>query len=240
MPIGKLTFFSLITWPLLGAAQISELSRDQRSGNLNNGYTLAPAETAGVQGSAFLLPTWLPASLQLNGGGAPLALSLKYDLYHQELRAKRPQGDSVVVPLARVKEFSFTTTSPARRFVCYPAATLPAEAGGGCGEVLAEGSGLQLLKFQRKEVVKRVADNGGYASTNNVAVLEAQTAYYLRYPTDGRFVAVKPRRASLEQALAGQPAALAALKARKGSLGTEAELAAAVAAVAPLITGASK
>ena len=240
MQIGKLTFFALVAWPLLGAAQMSELSRDQRSGNLNNGYTLAPAETASVQGSAFLLPGWLPASLQLNGGGAPLAVPLKYDIYHQELRAKRPQGDSVVVPLARVKEFSFITTSPTRRFVCYPAATLPADAGGGCGEVLAQSPGVQLLKFQHKELMKRVADTGGYASTNNVATLEAQTTYYLRWPTDGHFTAVKSRRASLEQALAGQPAALAALKARKGSIGNENELAAAVAAVAPLVAGAPK
>ncbi|NML65571.1 hypothetical protein HHL22_10175 [Hymenobacter sp. RP-2-7] len=225
----------LLALPLLGVAQVSEMNRDQRNGYLNNGYAVAPPEASGVQGSAFLVPAWLPGTLQLNGDGAPLSAPLKYDIYHQELRAKRPAGDSVVVPLARVKEFSLTAAGPARRFVCYPAATLPAEVGGGCGEVLADGSGLQLLKFQRKEVVKRAADNGAYVSTNTVSALEEQTHYYLRWPADGHFTAVKPKRASLEQALAGQPAALAALKAHKGSLGTEAELAAAVAAVAPAV-----
>lgn len=240
MQATNLLLPALLVLPLLGAAQASELNRDQRNGYLNNGYAMAPPEASGIQGSAFLLPGWLPAALQLNGGGAPLPVALKYDIYRQELRARRPQGDSVVVPLAKVKEFSFTATSPARRFVCYPAATLPADVGGGCGEVLAESPGLQLLKFQRKEVVKRPADNGAYVSTNTVSTLEEQTRYYLRWPADGHFSAVKPRRASLEQALAGQPAALAALKARKGSLGTEAELAAAVAAVAPSVAGAGK
>ena len=225
--------------PLLSAAQMTELNRDQRN-NLNNGYSLAPPEASGVQGSAFLLPGWLPASLQLNGGGAPLPVALKYDIYHQELRVKRPQGDSVVVPLARVKEFSLTGSSPAQRFVCYPAATLPAEVGGGCGQVLVESPGVQLLKFQHKEIVKRAADNGTYATTTTISELEERTAYYLRWPADGRFSAVKPKRASLEQALAGQPAALAALKARKGGLSSEAELTAAVAAVAPLLAGAGK
>ncbi|MGI4834722.1 MAG: hypothetical protein ACRYFK_14800 [Janthinobacterium lividum] len=228
----------LVALPLVGAAQMSEISRDQRSGYLNNGYTMAPPETSGMQGSVFLVPAWLPGTLQLNGGGAPLTVPLKYDIYRQELRAKRPAGDSVVVPLARVKEFSLESGRPARRFVCYPAAALPADVGGGCGEVLADSPGLQLLKFQRKEVVKRAAENGAYVSTNAIATLEEQTRYYLRWPADGHFSTVKPRRASLEQALAGQPAALAALKARKGSLGTEAELAAAVAAVAPLVAGA--
>jgi hypothetical protein len=53
-------------------------------------------------------------------------------------------------------------------------------------------------------------------------------------------VAVKPKRSSLEQALAGQPAALAALKARKGSIGNEEELADAVATVAPALASPAK
>ena len=67
-------------------------------------------------------------------------------------------------------------------------------------------------------------------------MLEESARLYLRWPADGRLVAVKPKRGSLQQALAGQPAALAALKARKGSLLTEADLVAAVQEIAPTIT----
>lgn len=220
--------------PLAAQAQLSELSRDTRSNNLNNGYALAPAEASGIQGTPFLLPGWVPGKLQLNGSATAPATPLKYDIYRQELRAKRPAGDSVVVPLMRVKEFSLE----ARRFVCYPAATLPADVGGGCGEVLYDDAAVQLLKFQRKEVVKKRAENGGYASTAtaDMAVLEEQTRYYLRWASDGHYSGLKPKRASLEQALANQPTALAALKARKSSIGNESELVSAVAAVAPKLS----
>ncbi len=84
--------------------------------------------------------------------------------------------------------------------------------------------------------MKQAGETNGYASARLVTVLEDQVAYYLRYPADNRWAAVRLKRASLEQALAGQPAALAALKARKGSLGSETDMAAAVAAIDPLLT----
>ena len=91
----------------------------------------------------------------------------------------------------------------------------------------------------RKTVVKQAAQGSGYASNSSVDALEAQTTYYLRW-ADGRFVPMRLKRSSLEQALAGQPAALAALKARKGNLGSEADMAAAVVAIDPLLTAPTR
>lgn len=224
--------------PLLGHAQSSELARD-KGGNFNNGYSLPPAEANALQGSPFLLTSWSPATILLSASTQPIATPLKYDVYRQELRVRRAKGDSVVVPLAQVREFSLTAGSPARRFLCYSSAALPAE-GGSCGEVLFDGAHAQLLKFVRKEITKRSVDNGSYASNNTTNVFAEQTHYYLRWPADGHFTPLKLKRASLEQVLAGQPAALAALKARKGGLSSEAELAAAVAAVDPLFTTPAK
>jgi len=220
--------------PLLGHAQSSELARD-KGGNFNNGYSLPPAEANTLQGSPFLLTSWSPATILLSASTQPIATPLKYDVYRQELRVRRAKGDSVVVPLAQVREFSLTAGSPARRFLCYSSAALPVE-GGSCGEVLFDGPHAQLLKFVRKEIAKQSVDNGSYASNNTLSVLEEQMHYYLRWPADGHFTPLKLKRASLEQALAGQPAALAALKARKGGLSSEADLAAAVAVVDPLLT----
>ena len=228
-----LALLALLACPGLGAAQTSEVNRDQRSSNLNNGYTLVPPEATGVQGSALLVPGWLPGTVQLNGSSQPLAVPLKYDIYHQELWARRPAGDSVVVALARVQGFTLAAAGGLpRRFVCYPASALPPDVGGGCGEVLYEGPAVQLLKYQRKELVKKPAENGSYVSTTTIAVLEEETRYYLRWVADGHYGTLKPKRASLEQALAGHASALAALKARKGSVSTEAELVAALATVA--------
>lgn len=219
--------------PLLSHAQSSELTRD-KSSNFNNGYSLAPAGANALQGSPYLLPQWAPATLRLAPDRPPVAVPLKYDVYRQELRIKRAQGDSIIVPLAQVREFSLSA-APARRFVCYPAATLPAEVGGACAEALADGPHVQLLKFVRKAAVKQAGESSAYASNTTVNVLEEQHYYYLRWPADGHLTALRLKRASLEQALAGQPAALAALKARKGGLSAEADVAAAVVALDPLL-----
>ena len=218
--------------PLLAAAQNTELSRSA-NGNFNNGYALVSPDAGLVRGTPFLLPGWTPASVQLVGNTNPASTTLRYDIFRQELRVRRTQGDSVVVPLNRVKEFTLTGTG--QRFVCYPPATLPTEVAGACAEVLADGPHLQLLKFWRKEIVKQPADNASYGSNSTMDVLQQTTRYYLRWPADGHLTAVRLKRSSLEQALASQPAALAALKARKGGMGTEAELAAAVVALDPTV-----
>jgi hypothetical protein len=236
----KLCLFLLsAALPLAARAQVSEMSRD-RNNNFNNGYALPAADRNEVKGNAFLLPYWSPATLQLAAGGAAIPATLKYDVYRQELRVKRPQGDSVIVPLNKVRDFSLTGNGAARRFVCYPAATLPPETGGGCAEVLADGAHAQLLKFLRKEVVKQAGESSSYASASTISVLESQTSYYLRWASDGHLTPLRLKRASLEQALAGQPAALAALKTRKGGLSSETDLAAAVTAIDPLLTGQSR
>jgi len=238
-------FFTLVacgigaSLPLLSHAQGSELARDRNS-NFNNGYALPPSEANTLQGSPYLLPAWSAGTVQLNAAEKSIATPLKYDVYRQELRVRRPQGDSVIVPLMKVREFNLSANDPAQRFLCYRAATLPADVGGGCGQALYDGPHAQLLKFVRKEAVRKTVENGGYVSNNTTMVLDEQTRYYLRWPGDGHFTPLKLKRASLEQALAGQPAALAALKARKGSLSSEADLAAAVAAVDPVLTTPTK
>ncbi len=223
--------------------QGSELGRDN-SNNFNNGYSTAPANTNTIQGSPFLLPRWETATLRLGPAERPpVTVPLKYDVYRQELRVRRPQGDSVVVPLTQVREFSLTApggVTPTRRFVCYPAATLPAAVGGSAAEVLADGPHAQLLKFVRKAVVKQAGEGSAYASNASLNVLEEQSAYFLRWPADGHLTPIRLKRASLEQALAGQPAALAALKGRKGNLGSEADMAAAVGAIDPLLTAPTR
>ena len=230
-----------VSCPVLSHAQTiqsSELARDNNN-NFNNGYSTAPANTTTIQGSPFLLPRWETATLRLAPERPPVTVLLKYDVYHQELRIRRPQGDSVVVPLVQVREFSLTAVggvTPTRRFVCYPAATLPTEAGGAAAEVLADGAHAQFVKFVQKKVVKQAGESSAYASNSSINVLEEQKSYYLHWPADGHFTPIRLKRSSLEQALAGQPAALAALKTRKGSLSSEAEMAAALGAIDPLLT----
>jgi hypothetical protein len=239
--MARLITLALLALPLACAAQNSNvlLTRDV-NGNFAIGYSLVPPNDRSVQGDINLLAGWVPASLLLVGNKLPTVEPAKYDLLRQELRVRRPKGDSIIVPLSRLQEFTFQTSGGAgRRFVCYPAATLPADAGGGCGELLANGANMQLLKFWRKVVVQRPSSDNSYASNTNVSQLQEQTHYYLRW-ADGHFISLRLKRASLEQALANQPAALTALKARKGSLSSEADMAAAVLALNPLLVAPAR
>ncbi|MEJ7658308.1 MAG: hypothetical protein WKG07_01110 [Hymenobacter sp.] len=152
---------------------------------------MAPADADNLQGTPFLLNYCAPATLDLGPASKPVQAALKYDVYRQELRVRRPEGDSVLVPLAQVRAFSLSDAGRERRFACYPAATLPAEAGGGAAEILAAGPHAELLKFVRKEAVKRPAENESYAGTNTMMVLEARTYYCLRGAADGHLTPLK-------------------------------------------------
>ena len=189
-------------------------------------------------GSPMLYSDWRPGELLLRGNQRPLAVLLKYDLYRQELRVRRPQGDSVVVALAQVQEFRVLAPAPAWHFVNYPFS--PPGAGGTCAEVLVESPRAQLVKYWRKALVKRSAPGASYAADQTVSALAEQTHYYLRWPGDGRFSPLQLKRASLEHALAGYGLALAALQARPGRLSTEADFASVTAALEPLLAEPSR
>jgi hypothetical protein len=234
--ITRFFFPALLALSLPGLAQNTELSRPV-NGLFVNGFSPVPADAGNVRGTPFLVAGWLPASVKLVGNAAATPATLRYDVYRQELRVRRPAGDSILVPLNRVQEFSLTGLN--RRFVCYPATAHPADVTVACAEVLADGPQLQLLKFWRKRLVKQAADAGSYASNTTIEALEEKTDYYLRWPADGHLTALRLRRGSLEQALSRHPAALAALKASKGGLSTEAEMAAAVLVIGPAV-GADK
>lgn len=229
--------------PLAGRAQFtqSNLAYNMAS-NFNNGYGVVPnsyqllaADGSLIQGRYSLWPAWTPASILLLGNQQAIAAPLKYDIYRQELRVQRPQGDSVIVPLSKVQEFTVKLAAQERRFVCYPAAQLPPGAGGGCGEVLGGGPALQLVKFWRRVAVRRYQRNGSYASNVVENQLEEQAQYFLHW-ADTKFSPVRLRRSSLVEALAGQPAALQLLAGYKGSLTTEEGMAAAVKQIAALIS----
>jgi hypothetical protein len=192
---------ALLALSLPGLAQNTDLIRPV-NGLFVNGYSPVRADAGQVRGTpflvagCFLVAGWLPATLTLVGSSTATAATLRYDVYRQELRVRRPQGDSVVVPLNRVKEFSLTGLH--RRFVCYPAGEPPTDVTVACAEVLADGPQLQFLKFWRKKLVKQAADAGSYASNTTVEVLEEKADYYLRWPADGHLTAVRLKRSSLE------------------------------------------
>lgn len=231
-----------VSLPLAGRAQFvpADLGYNMAS-NFNNGYLNIPGNYAvlapdgsQILGSYNLWPAWTPAKILLLGNREVLAAPLKYDIYRQELRVQRSQGDSIIVPLGKVREFTLGDAPQVRRFVCWPVAQLPSASGGGCGEVLAGGPSLQLVKFWRRVAVRRYRSGGSYASNVVENQLEEQTQYYLHWP-DNSFSPVRLRRSSLIEALAGHPTALRQLESYHGNLTTEAGMSAAIRQLEPLL-----
>jgi hypothetical protein len=141
----------------------------------------------------------------------------------------------------RVQEFSFSQLDAngnrqPRRFVRYESPTLPTELNGACAEVLSDGKSLQLLKFWNKKLIKEAENTTNISSTSTIQRYDESNKYYVRWANAGQLVAVRLKRGSLKEALAGHAEALRALETYKGPLNTEAEIAAAISSIDGLVT----
>ena len=222
----------LLAGPALGFGQSTGTVGNNYTDVLDKGNSIvafSPPDD-GVQGSPLLLRAWTPAALLLHGNTAPKLVPVKYDVVRQQLRVRRAQGDSVVVPLSQLQEFVLTPGPAARRFVPLGAPGAP----DGFAEVLTPGPHLQLLKLWDKAVEQAPTSTSSYAAPTSISTYADRPKYYLRGP-QGPAVEVRPKRASLQVALAAYPAAQQALKVRKGNINSEAELRDAVAALDPLV-----
>lgn len=230
-----------VTLPFAGFAQTksaearhSDNSRI-RTEEVENGYDVYTfnSRDKSAKGSPMLSSRWQPAEILLVGNTKRMSAPVKYDIYQHQLQVRRAQGDSILVPAARVQEFAFsqldaTGAEQPRRFVRYESPSLPAELNGTCAEVLSGGKSVQLLKFWNKRLVKETENTTNFSSTGTVQRYDENNKYYLRWVSDGQLVAVRPKRGSLKEALAGHPEALRALEAQKSGVTSEAELQAAL------------
>jgi len=237
----------LLLLPALAHAQMPGSAAEQTTENAQNMTNVGDKNfdvvsfnkrDDGVRGTPMLYAGWRMGEVLLVGNTKPLRMPLKYDVYRQELRARRPAGDSIVVPLLRVQEFSWLPAGGGapQRFVRCMASPLAPELVGTCAEVLVPGQRWQLLKLSRKVLTQEADPSSSGLQPLMVKAFKPLTTYYLRWTTGGRIEPVKIKRAALESALVKQPAALAALRARRLSIGNEAELAAVVAALDASIT----
>lgn len=213
----------------------------------NSGFDIVSYDLrdTGIQGNPMLAPTWMMGDVLLIGNQKPVAVVVKYDIYRQQLRVRRPQGDSIIVPVTRIKEFTLTgLTSKGmvqkRQFVHYENAALATELNGTCAEILSSSKQLQLLKFWRKTIVKVAENSTNMALPSTSRNFHEVNKYYLRWVADGRMVAVRLKRGSLKEALADQPEALKELDVRKSNLNSEEELIAALNAIDPLLIPPSR
>jgi hypothetical protein len=245
----KMLLATLLALPTLGFAQrvtssefVTETARGMTD-VFNSGFDIVPysLRDASIKGNAMLLPYWVPGTILLAGNKKSAQVPIKYDLYRQQLRVRREKGDSIVVPINGIQEFTLFMLSrdgvqQVRRFVHYENPSMPAELKGACAEVLGGDDHLQLLKLWRKNIVKVAESSTNMALQNTAQSFNDNAKYYLRWGHDGHMEPLRLKKSSLKEALAAQPGALKVLDARKGNLSSEADMVAAVAAIGPSLT----
>jgi hypothetical protein len=184
-----------------------------------------------VRGTPFLVQSWAMGDVQIENAPKPTAAILKFDVFNQQLRALRPQGDSIVLAPEKIKGFTLRPTGPdgktmERHFERLPITLVP-ETEEAFAEDLSMGKELRLLKFQQKKIVKGQAAMA-YGSNSATDSYQSSTQYYLRW-ADGTYMVVKANKASILSAVASRQAAAVAAEAQdKTKVRSDAELGAMV------------
>lgn len=198
-----------------------------------NGYDIVTFDNRvrAVRGTPFIVPFWTMGDVLLGTATVPRAGVFKFDVYTQQLRVLREQGDSIILDPARVQDFTLRPTGRdgqpvVRHFERLPSALAP-EGPASYAEALSAGAELRLLKFERKTILKGHADSA-YGNNTPVDSFQSSAQYYLRW-ADGTYVSVRPSKSSVLAAIAMRQTPLAAAELQdKAKARTDAELAAMV------------
>lgn len=185
----------------------------------DNGFDILAFDTRKrtVRGTPFVVPGWAKGEVVFGANSKALQGVLKFDVFNQQVRALRPQGDSIIISPDKIQGFTIRPTGAngtpeERRFERLPNGAAP-EAPLAFAEVLSTGNELRLLKLQRK-VIRKGQYSTGYNSSNPEDFYQAATQYFLRW-SDGTVTQVKPTVGSIIGAVAPRQAAVAAAEMQK-------------------------
>lgn len=134
----------------------------------------------GVKGSPFFTQSWSEGVLFYSDGKKSAALPLKHDVYKNQLVAKRPQGDSVLINTGNVSHFQLK--DPAGKvylFKKFPGLkTADAGLTSAFFQVLYEGKMALLIKHNKSLV--KANYQGAYSADRPYDELVSQSEYYLK------------------------------------------------------------
>lgn len=175
----------------------------------------------GVRGTPYLIPSWLPGSVQLASKVPLPELKLKYDANQRLLLLLRNAKDSIYLDMNRIESFVLndpTKTQPRafKRFYDAPDPAMRRE----YFEVLVPGN-YSLLKLQRK-TLQKASFAGAYSADRRYDELVDQTDYFVR-TADGRLQPLKLNAKALTAALPEHSAQIQAELKKRPALRTEAD-----------------
>lgn len=194
---------SSTTTPTDEAVRDNQITDRIRAYNALGEYIRFDNRDRRIKGSPFLFRGWKKADLRLVDNKQLADVPIKYNIYRRELRALRPQGDSIIVSRMQVLSFvlhDMTIQGPKdrlfRRFIDLDAPEFSAE----YFEVLAEKEGVQLLKLEYKSYQ---AGNtaGTYGTTMQGPSYADERNYFLRVGTSPVLQPVRMNGKSLSKVL---------------------------------------
>ena len=172
----------------------------------SNGYDVVAFDVRAraVRGTPFLVSSWAMGDVLFGTSPKPVAAVLKFDVFNQQVRVLRPQGDSIVLTPEKVQAFTLRPTGADgkpvdKHFVRLPGSVVP-DLTSAFAESLFAGHELQLLKFQRKTILSEKAD-ASYTNNKSTDSFITAAQYYLCW-SDGSYAAVKGNKASVLHAVA--------------------------------------
>ena len=153
----------------------------------------------GVRGTPYLVPGWVPGTIQLASKVLLPETKLKYDASQRVLLMLRGPKDSIYIDMNRVEGFVLSDPTKLndrtfQRIYDAPDPALRRE----YFEVLAPGS-YSLLKLQRK-TLQKASYSGAYSTDRRYDEIVDQTDYFI-HTADGRLQPIKLTGKALQAAL---------------------------------------
>ncbi|MBC8110190.1 MAG: hypothetical protein H7Y04_03930 [Verrucomicrobia bacterium] len=170
-------------------------------GGAANNFRSFDNRYTGVIGSPFLLSYWQTGEMVFKNDKKLGNIPLKYDNYRKELMVKRPQGDSVFVNMAGVKEFMLGNSKFSRlAFGNEEDAKLYGDV---FFEMMFEGKVKWLL--WHKKTLQKANFQGAYNAGKTSDELTNEKVYFIQ-KADKSVVKIKLTQKSVTEALSDQSA----------------------------------
>ncbi len=157
----------------------------------------------GIRGTPFLYDVWQPTNVWIEGNNGPIATESKFMVYEkQELRVKRPEGDSIILNNPQVIQFQFINQNRTFKRISHEQNAL-----GEFMEVIYEGEKYSVFAKRYCKLIKAKA-GGAYSEGVPFDQLIIEDEYYLRTDSHKKLTLFKTNRGSLLKVLPGQDDAM--------------------------------
>lgn len=137
----------------------------------------------GITGSPFLSNQWNTGTITLNNGKIFTNVPLKIDLYSQEVLAKRPAGDSIIIQANAIQQVQLTEANTGKKYTFKKISFIRNENPGvkdTYADIIYEGK-YSFIAERKKKLIK-ANYKGAYSTGQPYDEFVDETTYYIQKP----------------------------------------------------------